>query len=307
MEGNLGIPQKSLYKAYLEAAPAFNQARLLLRSIPHSIDVNLAATIVRTTAVLLVANPGHHSAWNARKRTAESGHLDLERELLFTRALLTVRECAKHSLLWHHRRWLLQHLCRRRAVSSNIPSNSRESIRDEDSLRHLAISPSQLRAEFDACTLAATTYERNYFAWTHRAQCLDALMSLLQGEKDCGYLDLPLEEMVNVSLWIDRHVSDYTAMQYHCRLVLLIRAAEMPPPTTLQSVYTHAKSLVEAFPEHESLWCYLRSAARVEDVSESEIRLVAEMLLQTQVEADPASQASLRHAKGCLDWLGRHS
>lgn len=302
VEGNLGIPQKLLYKAYIEATLAFKKTRLTLRRDPHTIDAGLAGTVTGITAVLLVANAGHQSAWNARKQIVESGHRDLHDELSLLRALLTIRDCAKHSLLWHHRRWLLRQLCKRRATTD--ADSSDDGTSDEDTLRYLDMTPSQLRAEFDACALAATTYERNYFAWAHRARCLDALVSLCRG-KDHEYLDILQEETQNVSLWIDRHVGDYTAMQYRCRLALFTHPLTLPPPAP-ESPYAHAKSLVEAYPEHESLWAYLRSAAQVANVSEDDIRPFAEKFWHQRTNVDsPASQASHRHAKRCLDWLSR--
>ncbi|GJE91388.1 protein prenyltransferase alpha subunit repeat-containing protein [Phanerochaete sordida] len=305
MEGNLGIPHKILYKAYLEASLLFKTARLALRSTTRSIDPSLAETVAQATAVIIVANPGHQTAWNARKRLLESGLLDPQRELSFTHALLTVRYCAKHSLLWHHRRWLLRRLCPTRPAASDAPPST-DGAPDEDTLQHLDISPTQLRAELDACTRAATTYERNYFAWAHRARCLDALAHCLREGAVRGFQDVLRDETANVRLWIDRHVGDYTAMQYYCRLVLLARSPDSPSPPTSLSAYQHAKALVEAYPEHESLWCYLRSAASVEGVSGGDIRPFVEKVSQG-TEVNPATQTSLRHANSCLHWLRRQS
>ena len=308
MEGNLGIPQKILYRAYLEAAPAFKQALNVLSesSVTPSgfIDSSHAAALAESTAVLLVLNPGHQSAWNSRKRLVECGYIDLTRELSLTTALLTVRECAKHSILWHHRRWLLRRLYLPHTILSHAQD---EIITDEDSLQSLDISTSRFRAEFDACMLAATTYERNYFAWTHRTRCLDALTSLLHNTatRTQELLELLHEEKINVTLWIDRHVADYTAMQYHCRLASLALALNPPPSLTSTATYEHAKSLVEAYPEHESLWYYLRGSVWAEGISAPEGCSWVESISQAKPEADSSTEVGLRHAQRCLNWLAR--
>lgn len=226
-----------------------------------------------TSSVILLLNPGHQTAWNIRKRLVELQALDPGKELSFMTALLTIRDCAKHSLLWHHRRWLLRLLY---FLSPSLSMNSQvligEPVCDEDSLRTLDIPITCLRNEFTACTTAANTYERNYFAWAHRFRCLDALSTSLQNVSAPGsavdanaFMDLLNEEAANVALWIERHVADYTAMQYHCRLACLLyslRTSMVLSPSP--SIYSHAMSLVGSYPEHESLWYYLRGAVWAE-------------------------------------------
>jgi protein prenyltransferase alpha subunit repeat containing protein 1 len=326
VEGNLGIPQKTLYKAYLEATQIFNLSLkdLRMRRFTGETASNSENTkgLAHSTSVLILVNPGHQSAWNSRKYLVQCQSLNPDEELRFTAALLTVRECAKHSLLWHHRRWLLRRVCTRSLHAAEVPLHTHGyAMDDEDSLRGYDLAPSRLRDEFTACTAAANTYERNYFAWTHRTRCLDALVATLhtiQSDRK-SLLELLSEEMSSVALWIERHVSDYTAMQYRCRLQLLTYSLDISSSSyTFPSVYSHARSLLVAYPDHESLWYYLRGALLADKdlpmTNASERGLVGlchalqEKMGSNPVldaSASPAGMSSWRHADRFLAWLSR--
>ena len=144
VESNLGVPQKVLYKAYVAAVPWFSKAKRALKVLKPTasgghISTSSAEDLRYSSSVLLLANPAHQTALNARKSLVQHGLLDAALELRFTAALLHVRTCAKQSLLWHHRRWLLRRLYptspRRMSTSSDLRSST---VRDgEDTLRDL--------------------------------------------------------------------------------------------------------------------------------------------------------------------------
>ncbi len=278
VDNNLGIPQKILYKAYLEASAIFNRGyRGFSRSVhPYDDSDSSVKDIAYSSSVILATNPGHQTAWNARKRLVSSGMLDAQQELGFTTALLTIRDCAKHSILWHHRRWLLRRIYPPyHAKEYRTPSASTTTLRipdlcaDEDSLHNLDISPTTLREEFSACSIACSTYDRNYFAWSHRYRCFNALVEAVARTPD--FHKITDEELAWCTQWVERHVSDYTAIQYRCNVVSMIAHSKFMIPrleTTWPDAHSeptpglwdHAKSLVESYPEHESLWLYLRGA-----------------------------------------------
>lgn len=324
IDGNLGVPQKILYKAYLEAVHLFHRYRTKPSTAQNAsetenlLDKSLASPTEAqawSTAVIILLNSGHQSAWNARKRLVESGGLDAKRELAWTTALLTVRECAKHSILWHHRRWLL----RRRWPSAAHPSAERRrasDIDDEDALRGCAVPLAALEGEFRACTLAANTYERNYFAWAHRTRCVDALVAALHAAQASG--DAPrvdriwqvlIHEAAEVSVWIERHVADYTAMQYRYRLAALLRPLALHSPDhPSPSAYSHAMSLVDAFPQYESLWYYLRGALWAEPCNEGDSRIdELESLCRRHLPSQTSATASLKELSQSADAKHRHA
>ncbi|RPD52751.1 hypothetical protein L227DRAFT_658671 [Lentinus tigrinus ALCF2SS1-6] len=156
LDRNLGVPQKAAYRAYLEAVSRFRgvRQRLLhprsLRGQPVS-DRNIAEAAA-SSSVLLLVNPAHQCALNARKRLVELGSLDAAHELAFMGALLTLREGAKQSILWQHRRWLL-----RRIHPPIRPPQAPSLCKGDgvDSLYGVALDAGTFRAELAAVTSRA--------------------------------------------------------------------------------------------------------------------------------------------------------
>ncbi|KAI0776319.1 hypothetical protein BD413DRAFT_265444 [Trametes elegans] len=299
VEGNLGIPQKIAYKAYLQSILTFRQCRSRLRAQPEErlerqdscplTNVDTADTIA-SSGILLLINPAHQSALDVRKRLVQLGKLDAAHELRFVSALLTLREASKQSLLWHHRRWLLRRIhC---PIQTMLPHSIASSSGTphfpqgdgEDSLWGVSLDANAFRAEFAATGQACEIYPRNYHAWTHRFLCAEALAVLLTGNAqstpDQGLVEVWHEERAHIRVWVERHVSDYSAMQYACRFEELGHGLPLPAleatlldrtprgstasqdskPDRAATVLDHAWSLVQAYPTHESLWLYLRGA-----------------------------------------------
>ncbi|KAI0332949.1 protein prenylyltransferase [Cubamyces sp. BRFM 1775] len=287
VDGHLGVPLKVAYKAYLESIPIFKRCRTsLLRqrtstSHPHSLEAGDLQDLLASSAVLLLANPAHQSALNARCRLVQLGNLEAADELKFVTALLTLRDGAKQSNLWHHRRWLL----RRIHSSSQLANDARNhsagdrghSQDGEDSLLGISLDAGAFSAEFGIAEQACEIYPRNYYAWTHRYLCTEALVICL-GQHSAGSQDSKarLADVWQVERrrsreWIERHVSDYSAMQYANRLESLhhglentvlgsLGSSREPPDKVEEPASHHAWHLVQAFPAHESLWLYLRGA-----------------------------------------------
>jgi protein prenyltransferase alpha subunit repeat containing protein 1 len=340
VDQNLGVPHKVLYQAYLEAVAAFRRTRVaLLSNTIQSEDAasdynNLAPDLLNTSAVLLLLNPGHNTAWNVRKKLVLSGHHNADQELSFTTALLTVRDCAKQSLLWHHRRWLLRKIYPISGAEKLSLLSWSESLSgvetadggDEDTLRCADITLQVLENEFSACIVGCTTYERNYFGWSHRFRCLDALASmihkamLVSDPQAAQSLDLLGVEFSRSSLWIDQHVSDYTAMQYHCRVDSVLQQYLRPSVKTINtrslppSASNQAQSLLMSYPSHEALWLYLRYAAASRLRSDSDtVSRLTEFAVGFQASEDRGTSIGTSadlaqaegHARRLLKWLTR--
>ncbi|KAI0767015.1 hypothetical protein C8Q74DRAFT_1277539 [Fomes fomentarius] len=302
IDRNLGVPQKAAYKAYLEAVARFRSVRMRLRGVQESREAPFRTTAdideaLVSSSVILLVNPAHQSALNARKRLVRAGSLDATHELHFTSALLTLREGSKQSILWHHRRWLL-----RRMHPSPTPFISTPSSKDGvDTLYGVALRAEAFRAEFAAVEQACEVYPRNYHAWAHRFLCAEALVCVLRSEGEgspSGLADVLEEEIEKTRVWIERHVSDYSAMQYHCRLRDLVRTARSEQHTS--GVCDHAIDLVRVYPTHESLWLYLRDALSPSTmnlpVSIGQARAIAAQYLGT---SDPQVR---RCAIRCIAW-----
>ncbi|EPT02550.1 hypothetical protein FOMPIDRAFT_82492 [Fomitopsis schrenkii] len=286
IEGNLGVPQKVLYKTYVSAVRDFTRLRPAYRHTQPATSDALAERLAHLSAVILLANSAHQTALNLRKKLVICGCLDAETEIQLCTALLVVRENAKQSLLWHHRRWLL-HRVHPLANDTTRTSCARQL---SDTLRDITLPPDALRSEFAVAAQACETYPRNYFAWTHRYSCLEALVHLARTPSPArdSYRAILLEEMLFVRTWIERHISDYTAVHYfHGMHALLLQEPSVPMPedapgklgvdgtdggTLCTAMYAHAESLLEAYPEHESMWLYLRAAMDLRDYSYTAVR-----------------------------------
>ncbi|KAI0629049.1 hypothetical protein C8Q77DRAFT_1161689 [Trametes polyzona] len=329
-EGNLGVLQKLAYKAYLKSVPKFTACREQIRAtlpgkgpgsstIPDlvvDLDPNLVRTTLESSAILLLVNPAHESALNARKRLVACGAHDAAHELRFVSALLTLREGAKQSVLWRHRRWLLrrlypptvlphsgqpEHFTHRR---NNRTEDRRSGESEEDTLRGAALDADAFRAEFAAVAQACEVYPRNYHGWAHRYLCAEALSAALRGGAGAAadaLREVWREEEAYIRRWIERHVSDYSAMQYACRLEqelnrggrgtgsgsALVASLDVGRPTHAEegeTVCEHALALVKAYPTHESLWLYLRGALSPTFIASSTTP-AAELCRRTREEA----------------------
>lgn len=287
MEGNLGVPQKVLYKASVVAVRAyFNLRKDTRRSTPSLPQSNL---LDRLTRVVLLANPAHQTALNSRKQLVQNHIVDPHWELKFSTSLLSCRECAKESILWHHRRWLLHAIY-------EIPT-----ITGSDSVPEV-VSSDALEAEFACASTACHLYPRNYHAWTHRRFCVEALIASLKS-------DVPLNSGVLVKeyqrtlKWIELHISDYSAMNYVINFEKMLSGWN--PTEGCSSTKEHATSLLQSYPDHESLWMYLRGSVTPEDEKEfiaSVIRVPAvRQFVQRHMVWQKFSVSSSSHRQGqCL-------
>ena len=258
------MPHKLAYKAYLEAVARFRAVRPQHTTSDCSPSDN--TELLASSAVLLLVNPAHQTGLNARKRLVLLGCHSASHELRFTDALLTLREGAKQSILWHHRRWLLRRIHPLLPVPSSSPSSSSISVWGDgvDTLHDIALPPDAFRAEIAVVERACEAYPRNYHAWAHRFLCAEALLSAFSfsPSPSSGEARLALEEeRARIRTWVERHVADYSAVQYACRLDVLLSAADLGTGTgTGAGVGAHALELVRAYPSHEALWLYLRGA-----------------------------------------------
>lgn len=228
----------------------------------------------RLTRVVLLANPAHQTALNSRKKLVQNQVVDPNWELNLSTSLLSCRECAKESILWHHRRWLLHviHEVSTTADSDNIPE---------------VIPPDALEAEFACASTACHLYPRNYHAWSHRRFCVEALVASLQSgvPSTSGLL---VKEYRRTLEWIESHISDYSAMNYAINFEKTV-PDEGPTEGCLPTkTREHAKSLIRSYPDHESLWTYLRGSVTLE--GEDEKGFIA------SVKVDPSARRFvLRH------------
>ena len=203
----------------------------------------------RFTRVVLLANPAHQTALNSRKKLVQENVVQSRWELDFSGSLLSCRECAKESILWHHRRWLL-HVIHEVPATAGIPEK---------------VSMDILEAEIACASAACRLYPRNYHAWSHRHLCAQAIVASAHPEVPSkpGVLD---EEYQWTLKWIESHISDYSAMNHAIRFEKALMSGK--PRDGRLSTKMHAASLLRSYPNHESLWMYLRGSITDKDEEE---------------------------------------
>ncbi|KAF9039450.1 protein prenylyltransferase [Hymenopellis radicata] len=234
-DGHLGVPKKILYKLYISASSLFMESR----------RCNDVHNLLASTSIILLANSAHQTALNARKRLVQSGHLDAQSELSLFAAFMTgCRDCAKQSMVWHQRRWMLHYL-----------SSSSRAFRDLE-YEFLDVSLETIRAELQLLSVCCESYPRNYYAWLHRTYCMGLLQKHVVAGTPKSH-ELLSEDFASLLQWIDRHLSDYTAMDHLCKLVSQFQKHGFEK-MQFRTLFNQAVSLISSYPEHEALWMYLR-------------------------------------------------
>lgn len=265
------MPQKILYKVYLHAVGVFKSARKCVPTRPTSVvqqnpDLDASLRILTaSSSILLLANPSHQTALNARKHLVRMHLIDPHAELRFTASLLSSQHCAKHAELWYHRRWLLSTAYNLYlSDAANVDSCSRLQFASQEALQQELVLVSR------ACEL----YPRNYFGWTHRLICMRSLLSdYLTGVDTLGFVPIFRNEIAGIKQWINCHVSDYSAIHAvitHSQETF--QRGDLPLKKIIieEDLLDHAISLVQEYPTHEALWIYVGSALSIPDTRQEQ-------------------------------------
>ena len=256
VEGNLGIPKKILVGLYITA----------IRLSLHTSNV-LEATAV--SCVLILLNPSHQTALNTRKRLIQDGHIDPNRELIFTELLMRGSlDAGKQSIIWDHRRWCLRNIHGIMGPSISLPilqywANS------EEAERFPRLTLAAIQHELSIIQRTCETYPRNYHAWSQWNFMINICYASIYNTSDVSFQDffaIIVQEVARLRSWVDQHISDYSAMHQLCQaqklvdyLALSDRFRDIADGTQNSLTLTqHSFSLVTNFPSHESLWMYLR-------------------------------------------------
>ena len=299
------MPEKLLYQLYLSAIKQFSVITTrYVESKPKSIEYYRTASLL--TQVILLVNPAHQTALNFRRfsllepsqlgaHTTTPPLISYQAELDYISALFSIKTCAKNSALWHYRRVLLyyQHGPHYMSPDSKKLQHTKSGLEDDEIMERIDIPDDCFRHEFEIATRACEVYPRNYYAWFHRSLCLRsywirshkgarAQLQAPHAEEIVGpevtNLSLILEEFDFILRWIDRHVSDYSAVDYAFRIYDITQLAcekDRNDPCSvscacasissyslnvLDKLVYHAWSLLQSFPNYENLWLYTRRA-----------------------------------------------
>lgn len=239
VENTLGIPKGVLQKAFITARRIFF----------HHLDAvsENCQLIIDSSAVMLLFDPEHITAANARKRVSlayltHSKSEQLQRlsdELWFTEILLTskLKRHNKSPTLWSHRKWIIKN-----HDTSMVMMNPIGMDRNEVK---------------DVIPLSADHHPRNYYAW-------DYLRWWITSRRQRGLMstpsDLAMAGLVEFYLdWCLKHTSDTSGWSF---LTWMLRSRSF---YTLDGPYLQAwvakKVLDFAMSmklKNESIWIFLR-------------------------------------------------
>lgn len=283
---------KLLMKLYVSASRTFPACLIAYRT---SSSITSAKPLASASTILILTNPAHQTALNARKRLVADSLLDPHSELELTAHILTAsKDHAKQSTLWDHRRWLLRSIY---ATSSDFtfraPPPRGWSC---DRSRHPSMPPAVIERELALALRACEMYPRNYHAWTYRHDIFETVLRMLDDEncdesQKATLIAIVEAEVEQIVTWIDRHVSDYTAVQHLCSVVLAFGTTQASkesqqcmhkrsiPLVDPDVLIRHAMSLLQSYPEHETLARYLQLALKIFPPP-PELKARTEMLLR---------------------------
>lgn len=220
----VAIPKLRLVQAFI-SAQAILKRQLRTKS-------EAGQTVLDATAVMLLMDPEHLTAANARKRLLTDENVtieDLQHEKYFIDSLLTSRlhRHTKSPTLWNHREWLLKRLCIRYSSKNALDDFAKVIL------------------------IAAERHPRNYYAWSHARFLRDR-------EKAAGSnvdgLDVELSELTKK--WCFSHHDDISGWAF---LGLLLRNSST---TERHDIFHETIKLTRSFSwRGESVWYFLRNLA----------------------------------------------
>ncbi|KAF7894962.1 hypothetical protein EAF00_006776 [Botryotinia globosa] len=230
LENSVGIPKIKLIQAFVIARQVFFNFK--------DLGPKYSKEIRDATSIILLTDPEHLTACNARKRLVQSIRkktvfeleLEVKSELRFVDSLLTshLNRHTKSPTLWSHRRWLLEF-----RQSKNLPL---------DVSRDLT----------SVVMVAAERHPRNYYAWSH----MRWLMESVEGD-ETTYLTI----IYNVKKWCLGHPGDTSGWSF------LLFCLSSPTFSTATSPIDRKSLICEEVLgmamslkwKEESLWVFLRT------------------------------------------------
>ena len=285
---NILIDGNSIAIPKLKLVQAFVFARQLFFKCLKDLKEDTLQDILNTSAVILLLDPEHITAANARKRviqeyekgTKAALEIALGRELLATDSFLTSRlhRHTKSPTLWGHRRWLLENF-----KSINFAHN--------------------IQRDLDTVVLvAAERHPRNYYAWLHMRWVLQNF----QHSDSSGYAiySQASKTISVVKDWCLRHPVDTSGWSF-----LLFCLFTLEPSNRLIEINSpickEVLGLAASFQwTHESVWVFLRTLVATREIEEEQ-RVSFFKRIEANISSlpeDSKARATLRAAKSwCID------
>ena len=285
LDGNcIGVPK-------LKVVQAFVVARQLLFKLLKDFKEDNFQVIVDATSIMLLMDPEHITAANARKKIIQKClagsraglEAALSREFLLIDSLLTSRlhRHTKSPTLWGHRCWLLQ-------VSKSI------------GLSH------NVEQDLTAVILvAAERHPKNYYAWLHIRWVLQHSHSRDISHTSTGANSSRVFSIVKD--WCLKHPSDTSGWSFLLFYLLCFEPSKDVRVEVSSSVVGEVLSLAATFRwTHESVWVFLRTLVATGDVTEDQ-RARFFKTIEASITAQPENSNAKSILVSAHDWCTEYS
>lgn len=234
-DNDVGISKFQLVQAFVVARQVFFEFKDLV-----DLEDHCSREIRDATSILLLTDPEHLTACNARKRLIQNTRTSsvhkleeaLAEELYFIESLLTshLNRHTKSPTLWNHRRWLLEV-----RQSMHLP---------HDVPRDLA----------SIVMVAAERHPRNYYAWSHMRWLVESVEGGVNASTYISMID-------NVKRWCLRHPGDTSGWSFLLFCLSSDAFLKMSNPAAQKSLICEEvlEMAISLRWKEESLWVFLRT------------------------------------------------
>lgn len=206
--------------------------------------------LLAVTSVVLLMDPEHLTAANARKKLAVSAGAAseerlleaIERDMFFVDSLLTSRlhRHTKSPTLWSHRRWLVE-TAARHGAQHNVA----------ESLEKVVM-------------VAGQRHARNYYAWCHARWLTNNRPEVQDGQEDPVLREL----LEPTKRWCFRNHTDISGWSYLHFVLAKLDVAKA------SAVFEEAAKIAVSLQwTNESTWVFLRTLAASATMGEKEVML----------------------------------
>lgn len=250
-ENAVGIPKIRLFQAFSVAYTRFKELDTRVSPQKH---IQILSEVLRTTAVLLLVDPEHLTAANARKRAIlQDAHNGgdirecLGREKWFVDSLLTSRlhRHTKSPVLWSHRRWLLSQF-QGHGLQVDVPLEIRTVI-----------------------LISGERHPKNYYAWHHARWLMDTFVNESHDETETRRT-----VVADVRDWCLKHHDDISGWAF---LHFLLRTGGAELGGERSRVFRSILGMAESFRwRNESVWWFIHAMASTELLTPEDISALEE-------------------------------
>jgi len=284
---NVLLEENSVAVPKLKLVQAFVVARHLFFKCLEDFKEEKFQDICDATAVILLMDPEHLTAANARKKilqkylTGSKTELEaaLRRELWVIDSFLTshLHRHTKSPTLWSHRRWLLD-------------------IFKSNGLQH------DLQRDLTAVILvAAERHPKNYYAWLHMRWLLQTFHARDSGAEDSSKI------LLTAKVWCLRHPADTSGWSYLLSHLSTVEPSKEVRIEANSSICKEVLGLARSFHwTHESLWVFLRTLVAVGEVVEDQ-RVSFFKTIKASIAAQPENSKARSILRTAHDWCAMYS